>query len=92
MPSGDNSFEIHQDALILVKSDRWAQRSAYDFASFAAQHRQSLGPSVTEADWYWPVAHMAEAPTVRERRRMSDVVKNATFGVQLFDVRDSIVV
>ena len=56
------------------------QRSGYDLASFAAQHCKSIGPSVTEADWFRLVAHMAEAPTVGEPRSMSVTVRIANFG------------
>ena len=36
---------------------------------------EALGPPVTEVDWYWLVAKISEAPTPRELRSMSDVVK-----------------
>ena len=63
-----DAFQIHQVALTLVKS----QRTAYDVSKFAAKWH---GPAVTEVDWHWFVAKMAEAPTVKELRRMSGVEK-----------------
>ena len=35
-PEVTDGFEIHQTALTMVESDRWAQRSVYDVSKFVA--------------------------------------------------------
>ena len=37
-----DGFEIHQTALTLIDSDRWAQRSLYDVSKFAAGVSRAL--------------------------------------------------
>ena len=45
------------------------------------------GPPVKVVDWYRLGAWMAEAPTVKELRSMSDVVKEANLGVKQHGIR-----
>ena len=81
-PKVADGFEIHRAALTLIKSDRRAQRALYDVSKFAARSPKGFGPPVTEVAWYWSVAKMAEAPTVKGLRSMSGVVKQANLGVE----------
>ena len=63
--------------IIFVKMVVW--RSA--FTVVKNDSAKSIGPSVTEADWFWLVPHMADSSTVGEVRSMSVAVKTAIFGV-----------
>ena len=65
-----------------VESDKWAQRSVYGMSKYAAKNGKAFGPQVTEVDWSWLVAKIAEAPTPRELRSMSGVVKNTNLRVE----------
>ena len=58
-----------------LKSDRRAQRAAYDVSRFAAGWSKGFGPPVTEVDWFWLMAKMGEAPTVKVLRNMSGTMK-----------------
>ena len=51
------------------------QRAAYDVSRSAAKCGKGFFPAVAEVDQYSLVAEMPEAPTVKELRSMSEVVK-----------------
>ena len=56
-------------------------------SKYAVKGGKGFGPPVTDLDWYWLVAKMAEASTPREPRSMSDVVKKANLTVKQHGVR-----
>ena len=66
---------------------RMAFRAADSVSRFAAKCGKGFGPPVTEVDWCWLVAQMAEAPTAEEPRSMIDVVKRANLGVMQHGIR-----
>ena len=82
-----DGFLTHQTALTLVGSDRRAQGAACDVSKFAAEGCKGFGPLVTEEHRYWLVVKMAEAPTVKERRSTSGVLKKAKLGVKQHGIR-----
>ena len=76
-PSMADGLKMHPGTFALVNSDRWAQRSLYEWSKLLAKCCNGFGPPVTEVDWYWLAARMAD-----ELRSMSEVLKKANLGVK----------